>query len=115
MGATASSRPAYLAERGHAVRVSFVGEQERLKGDARSPPSTGAGRSNRPRRRTDRLRYRHRRSVRRRPRSRVEGLPRAMIRAMNASEVPVIAVDLPSGVNGTTGAVMGWRSTPPIP
>ncbi len=37
----------------------------------------------------------------------VEGLPRAMIRAINASGAPVIAVDLPSGVNGTTGAVMG--------
>ena len=37
----------------------------------------------------------------------VEGLPRAMIEAMNAAGVPVIAVDLPSGVNGTTGAVMG--------
>ena len=37
----------------------------------------------------------------------VEGLPRAMIGAMNAAGVPIIAVDLPSGVNGTTGAVMG--------
>ncbi len=37
----------------------------------------------------------------------VEGLPRAMIRAMNESGVPLIAVDLPSGINGTTGAVMG--------
>ena len=37
----------------------------------------------------------------------VEGLPRAMIEAMNAAAAPVIAVDLPSGVNGTTGAVMG--------
>jgi hydroxyethylthiazole kinase-like uncharacterized protein yjeF len=98
----------HLAERGYAVRVSFVGDQTRLKGDAAfaaerwsgpleaaSPVSLGecdiiidalfgAG-LDRP----------------------VEGLPRAMIQAMNASLAPVIAVDLPSGVNGTSGAVIG--------
>jgi len=37
----------------------------------------------------------------------VEGAPRAIIDAMNAAGCPVYAVDLPSGVNGTTGAVMG--------
>jgi len=36
----------------------------------------------------------------------VEGAPRAMIAAMNAAAC-VHAVDLPSGINGTTGAVMG--------
>ena len=98
----------HLAERGYAVQVSFVGDPKRLKGDAGlaaerwSGPTApavpvaladcdlvidalfGAG--------LDRA---------------VEGLPRAMIAAMNASAAPIIAVDLPSGVNGTTGAVMG--------
>ncbi len=98
----------YLAERGAAARVSFVGDRKRLKGDAAlaaqrwtgpveeaSPASLrdsdliidalfGAG--------LDRD---------------VDGLPRAMIAAMNASGAPIIAVDLPSGVNGTTGSVMG--------
>jgi len=97
-----------LAERGYEVRICLAGERSRLKGDAAiaadrwsgpveaaSPVSLvdtdiivdalfGAG--------LDRD---------------VEGLPRAMIRAINEAGVPVIAVDLPSGVNGTTGAVMG--------
>ena len=98
----------HLAERGYEVRVSFVGDRERLKGDAllaaerwsgsvksASPGSLadcdividalfGAG--------LDRE---------------VEGLPCTMIEAMNGAGVPLLAVDLPSGVNGTTGAVMG--------
>ena len=98
----------YLAERGYAVRVCFVGERTRLRGDAAlaaeqwtgpveeaSPAKLGdcdliidalfgAG--------LDRD---------------VEGLPRTMIGAMNAEGVPIIAVDLPSGINGTSGAVMG--------
>ncbi|MEP7029900.1 MAG: NAD(P)H-hydrate dehydratase [Pseudolabrys sp.] len=98
----------HLAERGYDVRVSFVGDKGRLKGDAAlaadrwsgpveeaSPVSLtdcdividalfGAGLTRD-----------------------VEGLPRAMIRAMNAAGCPLIAVDLPSGVNGSTGAVMG--------
>ena len=37
----------------------------------------------------------------------VTGEPHDMIAAINASGAPVIAVDLPSGVNGTTAAIMG--------
>ncbi|MGY4479507.1 NAD(P)H-hydrate dehydratase [Bradyrhizobium sp. USDA 3364] len=37
----------------------------------------------------------------------VKGDPLDMIAAINANGTPVLAVDLPSGVNGTSGAVMG--------
>jgi hydroxyethylthiazole kinase-like uncharacterized protein yjeF len=37
----------------------------------------------------------------------VEGAAREMIEAMNARGVPILAVDLPSGVNGSTGARLG--------
>jgi ADP-dependent NAD(P)H-hydrate dehydratase / NAD(P)H-hydrate epimerase len=37
----------------------------------------------------------------------VKGEPHDMIGAINANGAPVLSVDLPSGINGTTGAVMG--------
>jgi hydroxyethylthiazole kinase-like uncharacterized protein yjeF len=37
----------------------------------------------------------------------VKGEPFEMIEAINANGAPVLAVDLPSGINGTTGIVMG--------
>jgi hydroxyethylthiazole kinase-like uncharacterized protein yjeF len=97
-----------LMERGHAVRVLMVGEPGRLKGDAAlaagrwsggvevaSPAGLanagaivdalfGAG-LDRP----------------------VEGAARQMIEAINASPARIYAVDLPSGVTGTSGEVQG--------
>jgi hydroxyethylthiazole kinase-like uncharacterized protein yjeF len=96
-----------LRERGYPVRALVVGELNRLKGDAQEAARRwngpceavapeglmpdevvidglfGAG-LDRP----------------------VEGSPRAMIEAMNKAAC-VHAIDLPSGINGTTGAVMG--------
>ena len=37
----------------------------------------------------------------------IEGKARALIEAINAGTAPVYAVDLPSGIDGTTGAVLG--------
>lgn len=97
-----------LAERGCAVRLILLGERDRLSGDAAEMarryrgrvepwragdigPSDvvidaifGAGLS--------------------RP---VDGPAAQLIAAINRSGAPVVAVDLPSGINGDSGAVMG--------
>lgn len=97
-----------LAERGYRVRILLVGQLSRLRGDAvlaakkwdgpvaAADPAGldgadvvidalfGAG-LDRP----------------------VEGQARAIIEAMNAQRAPIVAVDLPSGINGTSGAVLG--------
>jgi ADP-dependent NAD(P)H-hydrate dehydratase / NAD(P)H-hydrate epimerase len=97
-----------LRERGYPVRLLLVGDASRLKGDAalaaRSwdsaiEPANPAGLAgaavivdalfgaglDRP----------------------VEGIGRTMIEAMNAAQATIHAVDLPSGINGTSGAVQG--------
>jgi hydroxyethylthiazole kinase-like uncharacterized protein yjeF len=97
-----------LAERGYPVRLLLFGDRGRLKGDAaeaagrwRGPVEAatpaalaptglivdalfGAG-LDRP----------------------VEGPAAAIVEAINAAGVPVVAVDLPSGINGDSGATMG--------
>ena len=97
-----------LAERGYPVRLMLLGDRDRLKGDAAEAARrwhgpveaatarglTGAGLI------VDALFG----AGLDRP---VEGPARAMIEAINAAGVPVIAVDLPSGINGDSGAVMG--------
>ncbi|MGO9360634.1 MAG: NAD(P)H-hydrate dehydratase [Xanthobacteraceae bacterium] len=97
-----------LARLGRAVKVILVGDRAALKGDAARAAGawTGeviandAGAIGHPALIVDALFG----AGLDRP---VDGLPKAAIEAINASGAPVLAVDLPSGVNGTTGAVMG--------
>ena len=101
-----------LAARGFTVRLALVGDRAKLKGDAAdaarryagtvepASPGTldgaaividalfGAG-LDRP----------------------VAGAAAEMIAAMNRCGAPIVAVDLPSGINGTTGAIMGTAVT----
>jgi len=97
-----------LAERGYRVRLLLLGARDRLKGDAAEAAARWQGTAeaatpaalegadlivdalfgaglDRP----------------------LEGTARAMVEAINGAGVPVIAVDLPSGINGSSGAVMG--------
>jgi len=101
-----------LAARGFPVRLALLGDRARLKGDAAEaarrfggtiePAAArllegadvivdalfGAG-LDRP----------------------LAGAAADVIAAMNACNAPIVAVDLPSGINGTTGAVMGIAVT----
>jgi hydroxyethylthiazole kinase-like uncharacterized protein yjeF len=97
-----------LAERGYPVRLLLVGDAAKLKGDAAQAAQrwtgtiepakpdavAGAGVI------VDALFGAGLNRV-------VEGDARAMIEAMNACGAPIVAVDLPSGINGASGAVMG--------
>src|SRR5262249_39926000 len=97
-----------LAERGYRVRILLVGNPDRLKGDAalaaqrwQGPMTAAAPAALMP---ADVVIDALFGAGLDRP---VEGAARAMIEAMNASAADVYAVDLPSGINGTSGAVMG--------
>jgi hydroxyethylthiazole kinase-like uncharacterized protein yjeF len=97
-----------LAERGYEVRLMLNGSPDRLKGDA----ALAARRWTGPIESAEGGRLMDADAIvdalfgagLDRP---VDGTPRALIEAMNAAAAPVYAVDLPSGINGTTGAVMG--------
>jgi ADP-dependent NAD(P)H-hydrate dehydratase / NAD(P)H-hydrate epimerase len=97
-----------LAERGYPVRIMLLGEAGKLKGDA----ALAAQRWSRP---IEQASPEHIAPAGLvvdalfgagldRP---VEGSARVLIEAMNAAGAPIVAVDLPSGINGSSGAVMG--------
>ena len=97
-----------LAERGYPVRLLLLGERDRLKGDAaeaagrwRGPVegATAEGLAG-----ADLIVDALFGAGLDRP---VAGAARAIIEAINESGAPVIAVDLPSGISGDSGAVMG--------
>lgn len=97
-----------LAERGARVEVMLLGDIGRLKGDAAGAAKkwTGPVAAAEPRALAgaevviDALFG----AGLDRP---AEGMAHALIEAINAGEAPVYAVDLPSGINGTSGAVLG--------
>jgi hydroxyethylthiazole kinase-like uncharacterized protein yjeF len=97
-----------LAERGFKVRVMLLGERERLSGGAAGAAARWKGRVQPAEPRllqgagiiVDALFG----AGLSRP---IEGLALDIIEAINAAQVPVIAVDLPSGISGDTGAVTG--------
>jgi hydroxyethylthiazole kinase-like uncharacterized protein yjeF len=97
-----------LAGRGYPVRLLLLGDRAKLKGDAAlaaaawkgpieaAEPEALSG--------TDLIVDALFGAGIDRP---VTGPALAMVEGINAARVPVVAVDLPSGINGTTGAVMG--------
>jgi ADP-dependent NAD(P)H-hydrate dehydratase / NAD(P)H-hydrate epimerase len=97
-----------LAERGYQVRVLLLGDAGALRGDAAeaarmwrgaiepAKPAAVAGAGVI----VDALFGAGLNRV-------AEGAARAMIEAMNSCGAPIVAVDLPSGINGASGAVMG--------
>jgi ADP-dependent NAD(P)H-hydrate dehydratase / NAD(P)H-hydrate epimerase len=98
----------HLADRGYRVEVLLLGDASRLKGDAAQAAAKWKG----PVVPAEMRRLEDAQLVidalfgagLDRP---VEGEARRLIEALNAHPVPIVAVDLPSGINGTSGEVMG--------
>ncbi len=97
-----------LAECNYRVRVLLLGRVEQLKGDAAiaaarwagpTEPATPVGMAP-----ADAVVDALFGAGLDRP---IEGLAQALIEAMNDTARPIYAVDLPSGINGTSGRVMG--------
>jgi len=104
-----------LSERGYPVRVMLLGPLEALRGDAALAAQSWIGPAEPPGAAVEPARAQAiagagvivdalfgaglNRAV--------SGEARALIEAMNASATPIVAVDLPSGINGASGAVMG--------
>ncbi len=97
-----------LSQRGYRVSLVLVGEVARLRGDAALAARKWSGSIEA----ADPARLDRAEVVidalfgagLDRP---VDGIARAMIVAMNVGSAPIVAVDLPSGINGSSGAVMG--------
>jgi ADP-dependent NAD(P)H-hydrate dehydratase / NAD(P)H-hydrate epimerase len=97
-----------LAERGYTARVLTVGDHTKLKGDAADAAArwTGSVEEAAPDKLSDAWVIVDALFGAGLDRA-VEGHAREMIEAMNAAPAPVVAVDLPSGINGASGAAMG--------
>jgi NAD(P)H-hydrate epimerase len=98
----------HLHDRGYAVRLGFDGDQARLPKNAAAMASLWARAveplSTELLRNTDVVVDALFGAGLARP---IEGATAKLIEAVNESGLPVVAVDVPSGIDGTTGAVLG--------
>jgi hydroxyethylthiazole kinase-like uncharacterized protein yjeF len=97
-----------LAERGFEVRVALLGERDQIKGDAAGAAARWTGEVERAE--PDAIRAGQIiidalfGAGLARP---IQGVSLALVEAINAAQVPVVSVDLPSGICGDSGQIMG--------